>query len=720
MREMETDLLKNLLQAEKRLVSKEAGVQFQRMICEHQHIEETLRHSELFTRAILDALSAHVCVVNEEGLILTVNDAWKTFAAANALQSGKVLQGANYLSVCDMAANNGCQDAAAFAEGLRTVLRGELVEYCQEYDCHSHDTERWFMVRVTRCFSENTTMAVIMHEDITERKIVERELAHVNEVLEFHVQERTTQLRDAIDLFQKENATRKRTQKELETLAKAIEQASDAVVITDHKGTIEYVNSAFERLSGYSRKEAIGKNPRILKSNKHNAAFYKEMWEMLTRGEIWRGQLTNRRKDGTFWEENTTISPIRDIAGHIVNYVAVKRDLSQIMRLEYQLRQAQKMEAVGSLAGGIAHDFNNILAAIIGYTELSHSQVGDNSEVVRYLDEVLNASHRAADLIQQILMLSRQTEQERKPVSIVPTVKESLKLLRGSLPPSIEFQCEIDSRCPCILADPTQIHQVMMNLGTNAFHAMEKDGGTLTVSLKCRTITHEQASEYLGLSAGKHVCLTVSDTGHGMDEATRLRIFDPYFTTKPEGKGTGLGLSIVHGIVSAHQGTIHVTSEVGHGTSFVIHFPVTEITEENVTMDSGELKSGHGERIMLVDDETWVLETNTRLLKRIGYEVAPFLSPVEALERFHKTPSDFDLVIVDNAMPKLDGVTLARELASCRSNIKVILMTGMAPASLAQEAKDAGIQRVVMKPASLAMLAKAIYETMGETKPPEP
>ena len=720
MRDTEMNIRTNLPPVESHLISKEVGAQLQRAICEHQHIEDVLRHSETLARAVVDALSARVCVVDEHGEIITVNDAWKMFASANAVKSDSVLEGANYLSICDAAAAAGCTDAAAFLEGFRTVLRGELAEYRQEYDCNTNDTPRWFVVRITRFFCEFKTLIVVIHEDITDRKLAEGKLADLNDHLEQHIEERTAQLREALWLFQKENAKRKRTQKELETLAKAIEQASDAVVITDSKANIEYVNNAFEQISGYLRKEVIGKNPRILKSDKHNADFYKEMWEMLARGEVWRGQITNRRKDGTLWDENTTIFPLRDVVGHIVNYVAVKRDLSQVMRLESQLRQAQKMEAVGSLAGGIAHDFNNILAAIVGYTELSLSQQSDNVEVSRYLGEVLNASHRAAQLIQQILMLSRQTEQERKPISIASMVKESIKLLRGSLPPNIEFHCDIDSKCPCILADPTQIHQVMMNLGTNAYHAMEKEGGVFTVTLECREITQEQTRELLGLTPGQHVCLTVSDTGHGMDEETRLRIFDPYFTTKPEGKGTGLGLSIVHGIVCAHQGTIHVSSERDRGTSFVMHFPITETVEENITMRNSELKSGHGERIMLVDDETWVLETNTRLLRRIGYEVSSFLSPIEALKRFQNAPSDYDLVIVDNAMPKLDGVSLARELAGFSSEIKVILMTGMVPASLAEEAKAAGIQRIVMKPASLAVLADAIQETMHESSPLEP
>ena len=397
-------------------------------------------------------------------------------------------------------------------------------------------------------------------------------------------------------------------------LKAAIDQASETVVITDVKGSIQYVNPAFEKLTGYSREEAIGQNPKILNSGKLDPQFFKKMWAELTQGHVWKGRLINRKKDGSLFEEEATISPVRNQEGRISNFVAVKRDVSKEVSLEKQLRQAMKMEAIGTLAGGIAHDFNNILAAIIGFSEIAKDQLSPDDPIRDDLDQVLTAGSRAAVLVKQILTFSRQGEEELKPLNIHIIIKEVLKLLRASLPTTIEVKEDIDTACGIILADPTQLHQVLMNLCTNAKHAIGGQIGTLSVSLREKKVTETETIEDCPqLKRGTYLDLEISDTGCGMDGLTMANIFDPFFTTRKIGKGTGLGLSVVHGIIKQHKGEISVSSVINQGTTFHIYLPV--INEKMV--DTGQLFSdllpGGNERILLVDDEPVI----ARMLERV-------------------------------------------------------------------------------------------------------
>ena len=511
---------------------------------------------------------------------------------------------------------------------------------------------------------------------------------------------------------------RKRAEEERMHLATAIEQTAEGLIVTNRDWVIQYVNPAVERMTGYSKSELIGKHGRILKSDKHDRAFYKNIRETLARGEVWAGHLLNRRKDGTFYETEVTSSPVLDSAGNIINYVSIHRDITREVRLERELRQAHKMEAIGTLAGGIAHDFNNILMAIIGYTEMALYKIPEGTTPVRRdLEQVLKAGYRARDLVNQILTFSHQSDQERKVIDIVPTVKEALKLLRSSLPSTIEIRQDIaiPPEKGVILADPTQIHQVLMNLCTNAAHAMRDRGGILSVSLASVEAATYLVSRYPDLKPGPYVRLTVGDTGHGVDPSILERIFDPYFTTKGPGEGTGMGLAVVQGIVNRHGGMITVHSEIGKGTTFHALFPriEQEITPEVMV---AEVLPRGSERILFVDDEKPLVDLGKGMLESLGYSVTIKTNGLEALETFRAKPDAFDLIITDVTMPGMTGIELAKELMAVRPDIPIILCTGFSELINEKQAKEMGIREFVMKPFVIGNHAKTIRKVLEQKR----
>jgi PAS domain S-box-containing protein len=507
---------------------------------------------------------------------------------------------------------------------------------------------------------------------------------------------------------------RKQAEEERVRLTTAIEQAAEAIIITDSKWTIEYVNPAFERMAGYCRDEIIGQHTRILKSEKHDKAFYKKVRETLVQGEVWSGRLTNKKKDGAHYEAEVTSSAVRDTQGKIINYVSIHRDITHEVRLEKELRQAQKMEAIGTLAGGIAHDFNNILAAIIGFSEMALLRVAQESPLRRNLEMVLHASSRASDLVKQILTFSRQAEQERKPMQVGYTVKETFKLLRSSLPSTIEIRQDLafHSGKDLILGDPTQIQQVLMNLCTNAAHAMRDKGGILSVRVWDTLVDSSLGSNHHDLKRGPYVVLTVSDTGQGMDAVTMERIFDPYFTTKGIGEGTGLGLAVVQGIVKSYGGVITVSSRLEKGTTFDVFLP--RIEEETLTekTENGVLPTG-SECVLFVDDEGALAELGREMLESLGYNVTAKTSSIEALETFRAQPDAFDLVITDMTMPDLTGRDLAGQLMAIRKDIPIILCTGLGEIMNGNQAREGGIREFVMKPYTITSFAQIIRNVLN-------
>lgn len=396
--------------------------------------------------------------------------------------------------------------------------------------------------------------------------------------------------------------------------------------------------------------------------------------------------------------------------GSVAGIVENTRDSTSRKKLEEQLQQAQKMEAIGTLAGGIAHDFNNILGAIMGYTEMLAWDIPDSVDLQKKVQQILKASDRAKELVHQILSFSRQHDQERKPVQMYLIIKEALKLLKASLPSTIEIRQEISAKRSTVLANPTQIHQVLMNLCTNAHHAMRETGGVLTVKLYTEEVSADQALQY-DLAEGHYLALAVVDTGHGMSVTTKERIFDPYFTTKKKGEGTGLGLSVIHGIMKAHDGAVIAQSEVGQGSTFTAFFPMTEDKEDKVPQPADSLPTGR-ERILFVDDEPVLVEIGGQMLQHLGYAAECVSDSVEALRIFQASPDDFDLVITDMTMPHMTGDILAREILKVKPGLPIIMATGFSELMTEEKAKRAGITDFLMKPLVVRELASIIRRVL--------
>ena len=409
-------------------------------------------------------------------------------------------------------------------------------------------------------------------------------------------------------------------------------------------------------------------------------------------------------------EERSLIDAIAERLGTVIER---KLTTEEAAKLQTQLQQAQKAEAIGTLAGGITHDFNNILMAILGHADIAKMKLPEDSEAVDNLNQLQNAGERARRLIRQILVFGRMGEQERIPLSLTPLIKEALKFLSSTLPTSIEIREYIEADTGIIQADTTQIHQIVMNLLTNAGHAMREEGGILDVKLTRVEVDRQTALQHDELHDGPHVRLTVTDTGCGMDSATLEHIFDPYFTTKEAGEGTGLGLSVVHGIVNTHNGAITVESEPGKGATFHVYFPAIEKEEKREEEAEGPLPTGN-ERILFVDDEQMIVDMAKEMLGGLGYDVVTKKSSVEALKLFHADPDRFDLVITDMTMPKMMGDQLARELMKVRPDIPIILCTGFSQKISEKQAKEIGIKAFAMKPLARKDMAYIVRKALGD------
>ncbi len=479
-------------------------------------------------------------------------------------------------------------------------------------------------------------------------------------------------------------------------LATVTEQTDDSVMITDTECTISYINPAFERVSGYTSEEVVGKTPRMLRSGKHDKSFYKAILDTLDERNTWHGHFINKKKDGTLYEEDAIITPVTDHTGKVINYVAVKRDITNQILLQKQVRQAQKMQAIGTLAGGIAHDFNNILTAIMGFAELSLLHCKDNALLENNIQEVIRGADRAGKLIEQILTFSRQTEKNVAALRLATVVKEALKLLRSTLPANIEIIEDLNAEV-MVRADPTQILQVIMNLCTNAYQAIRADRGWIKVSMKSVVVASREGVEIGNLSHGKYVCITVEDNGSGISTEYIGRIFEPYFTTSEKEEGTGLGLSVVHGIVSDHGGAITVDTAIGQGSCFTVYMPEIGCQESSESQHRQDLPTGEG-RVLVVDDERQIVDYEVQILHRAGYTANGFLSSPAALDAFRADPEAYDLVITDMAMPDMTGLQFFSEIRKVRSNMPVLLCTGYSEHVTAESSRDMGLNGYLAKP----------------------
>ena len=452
---------------------------------------------------------------------------------------------------------------------------------------------------------------------------------------------------------------RKRAEAERERLLAAIEQAGEVIVITDPAGTIQYVNPAFETVTGYTREEAVGQTPRILKSGRQDEAFYRKLWETISSGRTWEGRMVNKRKDGTLYTEDATISPVRDAAGRIVNYVAVKRDITEHLQLADQFQQAQKMESVGRLAGGVAHDFNNMLGVILGYAEMALYEAGPGTPLHDNLTEIRKAAQRSADLTRQLLAFARKQTIDPRVLDLNSTVEGMLNMLRRLIGEDIDLAWLPGADLWPVKMDPAQIDQILANLCVNARDAIA-DVGKVTIETQNVSLDEAYCAAHAGFAPGEFVMLTVSDDGCGMDEETQRRLFEPFFTTKEIGKGTGLGLSTVYGIVKQNDGFINVYSEPGQGTTFRIYIPrhAAGMVETRATI-AAELPQGHGETVLLVEDEPAMLNMGKGMLEKLGYTVLTAATPGEAMRLAEEHAGEIHLLMTDVVMPEMNGRDLA-------------------------------------------------------------
>ncbi len=510
--------------------------------------------------------------------------------------------------------------------------------------------------------------------------------------------------------FVRDITERKQAAERLVTLAAAVEQAADDIMVTDAGGVITYVNAAFERTTGYSRTEAVGRSPRFLDSGRHEPAFYHSIDTTIASGQTWHGRFSNRTRDGQTILQDASISPILDGAGHVVGQVSARRDVTRQLQLEEHAAQADKLEAIGTMAGGIAHDFNNILSAILGYTQMALRKCPEDSAIHHDLQAVLLGSRRAADLVKQILTFSRHQQRAEQPVQVSLIVKEAAKFLRASIPATVEIRTDIRTDA-VVLAEPTDLHRILINLCTNAALAMQDHGGLLELSLAEVALGEAFASKHPGVSPGWFVRLTVRDTGHGMTREVQARIFEPFFTTRGCGEGTGMGLAVVHGIVTRCHGVVTVESEPGRGTTFELHLPLVEHAAPAVRPPPEPLLAGTG-RILVVDDEPLVAAMVVEQLNELGYQAAACSNGPEALERFAADPRAIDLVVTDMTMPGMTGDVLAQRLKALRPDLPVVLCTGYSDRISAETARSQGIDEFAMKPVAMTELSRLVRRAL--------
>jgi len=514
------------------------------------------------------------------------------------------------------------------------------------------------------------------------------------------------------DITERKHAEKALRQEE-EKFRVLVEESPLGISFIDKDGKYKYINPKFIEIFGYTL-EDIPTGKEWFKKAYPDSEYRHQV--ISTWINDYKGSKVGESRPRTFQvickDAAEKIIRFKPVTMETGDQFVICEDITNEERLEDQLRQAQKMEAIGSLAGGIAHDFNNILGIIIGNTELALDDVPEWNPAHFNLEEIKTANIRAKDIVRQLLSFSRKAAYERKSIRIIPIIKDSLKFLRATIPTSINIRQDIQAADDTILADPTQIHQIMMNLCTNASHAMDT-GGIMGIGIENIVLDKDSAAFYPDLIPDNYVKVTISDTGQGIAPEILDRIFDPYFTTKEVGKGTGMGLSVVHGIVKSHGGTISVESELGKGTTFSVLFPVIKKEAVVETETDEELPTGN-ERILFVDDEESMVHIGRYRLERLGYQVEARTSPVEALELFRTNPDQFDLVITDMTMPRMTGEQLVKEILKIRPDMATIICTGFSEKMDEERAKEIGIRQYIEKPLNRSDLAKLVRKVLDE------
>jgi PAS domain S-box-containing protein len=656
--------------------------------------EATRRESEAKYRRLIDNSQDVIYTLSVEGIFQFVSPAWTALLGHPVDQ----VVGQPFQSFVHPDDRPGCMIF------LNSVTETGQPQSGVEYRVrHADGSWRWHTTSAVLLRDETGTVVGLegTARDVTLQK-------QVTERIRVLLDEANQSRRAMLGIIEDEA----RSKAELERLAMAINQVAETVVVTDAQGRIQYVNPAFETVTGYSRQEALGQNPRILKSGKHDAEFYRRMWALLTAGETWSGHLVNKRKDGTLYEADATISPVRDASGAIVNYVAAKRDVTREVQLQAQLQQAQKMESVGRLAGGVAHDFNNLLMGLMGYAAMCREQIEPGHPIREYLDEITSSAQRSASMVRQLLAFARKQTISPKILDINRTVEGMLNLLRQLIGEDIKLAWKPGAGMLPVRLDPSQVDQILANLCVNARDAIA-GVGTVTVETGSIVVDAAYCATHPESLPGAYVFLAVSDDGCGMDKQTLALVFEPFFTTKGVGKGTGLGLATVYGIVKQNNGFVHVASEPGQGSTFTIHLPQTEAASVATTVNSqAELPRGRGETILLVDDEKSVRVTCGQFLKFLNYIVLTAATPGEALNMIDRHPGDIHALLTDVVMPEMDGGQLAKRIAAVKPGIKVLFMSGYTPDVVAERSLLGAGEHFITKPFTRDDLAYKMREIL--------
>ena len=558
------------------------------------------------------------------------------------------------------------------------------------------------------------------------RKQAEERLVIAYKDIEKRVEERTAELTKTNEQLRQEITQRKRAEEALRNSKATLELAQKMAGLGYWSYNIETEMPTWSR----EMYVVLGADPEQGQPSyeDHKKTWHPDDWDMFDQavqdaiqlGKTYNIVIRVIFPDHSIHYVNTQGYPRYDEDGKITELYGTSQDITERMQkeeerkqLQEKLQQSQKMEAVGTLAGGIAHDFNNILAVILGNAELAADDIPPGNPAGKSLKAIHQASIRAKDMVQQLLAFSRKSDEETKLLNMTPIIKESLKMLRSAVPTSIEFKQHISGNACNILGDAAQINQIMMNLVTNASHAMSEEGGLLDVTIEKMILQEETPCFDFILSPGPHIRLKVRDTGKGIQPKILARIFDPYYTTKEVGKGTGMGLSVVHGIVKSHGGGILVESTLGEGTVFEIYFPALEEMSEKEKEPEGEIKGG-SERILFVDDEESMVDLNRQRLERLGYQVKSTTRPLQALEWFSADPDGFDVIITDMTMPRMTGDRLTKEILTIRPQMPVIICTGYSERMSEKRAETLGVRKYIEKPIALRNLASALREVLDE------
>jgi PAS domain S-box-containing protein len=636
----------------------------------------------------LDGMSAHLCVLDDAGRIIAVNAAWRSFCAANGGDPKANYIGSNYLEICDRAAERGCEDALAFAAGLRRVMRREIVDFETEYSCHSPDEERWFSVRALQVDHKGQPRVVVEHQNITAPRLSQMRL-----------EETATQHQM---LFQNN---------------------LDGVLQTRPDGTIVAANPAACAILGMSEAEICRRGRQGITL----AADERLQSGLARRAKVGRarGEIAMIRGDGTRFDAEIASFLFLDSHGQ-QNACVVLRDISERHRaeqrhkgLEEQLREAQKMESIGTLAGGIAHDFNNILAAILGSVSLLKDELAPGSSAVQGLEQIAKAAQRGRDLVHRLLSVSRgQTSAPKDQVQdLVPVLEEVQALLRATIPHNVDVRLLQAGEGLVVGVGAAQLQQIFLNLGINAWHAMRGGSGQVQLRGEAVVLAAADIPAGLGLAGGAYAVVSVSDDGCGMTAATRARIFEPFFTTKPAGEGTGLGLSVVHGIVLEHGGAVEVQSEPNRGTTFKVWLPLMAApSPPEPDAIAAVAQEGTGQTIFHVDDDEMMRVVIGRLLVRQGYRVCSFASALDATRALRADPAAVDLVLSDQNMPDRSGLDFAADLRAIRAQLPIVIATGFLDDGYAAHAARAGVNAVLQKDRVMEDLGRVVSQALQKSQ----